>query len=436
MKQKRYDQFYGWKMLAVLWCMYCLMQGFVMYGEPVLNTFMVIQLDFARTILGVGTTVLVISQAFAGPLVSKAIEKRGIKFTFVFGASIVLVSSILMGTIVKTPWGYWLCFGVLSGIGMAFAGMFSVQTGVNYWFREKRGLAIAIALTGSGVGGWIAGQLLNKIIVATNNYMTGWHLISVVCVLAIILALLFVVNRPEDIGQIPDGKNYDEEAEGGDEGQKGRFSRVFKLKGNEPVPKVLRDYRFWGVIIGLASLRFCYNICVSQGIIHLLDQEIPTAVAATSIGSMTLLSTVGRLVTGFFVDKIEPRICWVIGMLIFLIGVASLWQASAPWMAYLFSGGVGVGFGISYVASSALISNYFGVDTFPKLMGIVFPVQHVFGALAPITAGISYDMTGSYDIIFTLGLIFTVVGIVGIAFAKIPKKGVGELKEYRDALAH
>jgi MFS family permease len=414
MQQKR--KFYGWKMVGILWAVYFLMQGLVLYGEPVINTIMVIERGFTRTILGLGSSTFVLFQGFAAPFVARLIDKKGIRSTIVIGAALIAVSSLLMGFFVSKEWQYILCFGVLSGVGLGFGGMISVQSGVNYWFHERRAFAMSIALTGSGFGGFVAGNVFNGVIRAFDgNWRMGWHIITFTCLLTVCISLLWVKNKPEDLGQRPDdGYTPPEKHAAGPQ-------RVFKTKGSVPFKTAIQMPKVWFVIITLVTIRFSYNICVSQGMIHLMDVGIPQQIAGLSVGTMTLFSVIGRFGAGVVGDRFEPRVIWIGGMLIFIAGILFLQYAATPWHAVAYSLCVGIGFGSSYVCSASLLANYFGADTFPLIMGVAIPAQMVIGALSPTMAGYFFDRTGSYNIPFTIALAAIVAGTASLCLARPPK---------------
>ena len=419
---KGYGKFYGWKFLAAIWVIYCLMQGIVLYGASVVNTFTMMDLGFSRGTLGAGVTVYQICGSVAAPLVTWVINKKGIRFSMVVGSAVVLLSCGLLALFVSDGMQYVAVYGVLSGLGMALAGMLPLQVGVNHWFREKRALAMAISLTGSGVGGFVSGALFNAI-----NSSFGWHacwwFVAATTVVTIIVVLVFVVNKPEDIGQIPDGKDYESEPDSK------RFSKVYKTVGNFPVKKVLKDYRIWVIMLSLVFMRFAYNICVSQGMAHLLDQNLDTVVAASAVGSMTLIGVVGRLISGSIGDKVEPRWIWAAGMIVMGGGIACLWFASSAAYVWAFAALVGIGFGFSYVSSTVIIANYYGADTYTLLMAFVFPVQFILGSLGPTFAGVVYDVMGDYSLAFLVSLIMVAVSVVCIASASPPRslaEDVGE----------
>ena len=420
---EKYGRFYGWKFLAAVWVIYCLMQGIVLYGASVVNTFAMMDIGASRGELGLATTVYQICGSCASPFVTWLINKRGIRLSMTLGAIVIIVSCVILAVGVVSGIGYVAVYGMLTGLGMSMAGMLPLQVGVNHWFREKRALAMAISLTGSGVGGFVSGAIFTFINGAF-GWRACWWFVAGTTLIAIVVVVLFVVNKPEDIGQVPDG-NPLEEAHGGARSTTG-FSRVFKVVGNIPIKAVLRDYRVWAIVVSLVFMRFSYNICVTQGMAHLLDQGLDTAVAASAVGSMTLLGVIGRLGAGFVGDKVEPRFIWAAGMVVMGAGIVAIWFASSPTHVWLFALGVGVGFGFAYVMSTVLIANYYGADTYTGLMAFMFPAQFILGSLGPTFAGVAYDTFGSYSPAFFVSLIVVGVSVVFVLAAAPPKKLAAE----------
>lgn len=69
-------RFYGWTIVASLWVIYFLNVGFPMYGGQTVNTFMSDEMQFNRTILGLGFSLFNLFQGLAGPLIGYTIQKR------------------------------------------------------------------------------------------------------------------------------------------------------------------------------------------------------------------------------------------------------------------------------------------------------------------------------------------------------------------------
>jgi MFS family permease len=414
------QKFYGWRIVWVLWIVY-IIEGLVMYGIPVLNSFMVVETGMGRGILGLGASLYLIFQGLSGPFVGKSIKKYGVKFAVIVGAALIFVASILMAAVVDSPLGFLIAFGLLTGIGLGFSGNFTVQSGVNYWFEKRRGMAMSIVMTGAGIGGFAAGYILNGILSYTGgSWRTGWYFIAVTCIVVSVIALLFIINRPEDVGQKMDGGETG--SNGLDKRAMQKKYRVYKTQTDTAFNEVLKDRRLWFSIIAICTLRFAYSLCTAHAILHLLDRGIPQVIAATALGTMTLVSVAGRLIAGTVSDWVESHIVWAGGMVIFIIGFLNLMFVQSSVMAVAFSVLCGFGFGAAYVCVGTMLANYYSPNTFPQVMGIVFPFQMVVGGLSPFTVGIIYDLTRSYTIGFGIGLAGLVIGTTAIILAVPPRK--------------
>ena len=67
-------------------------------------------------------------------------------------------------------------------------------------------MALALVLVGAGVGGSISAPLLTSVIAAEHgNWRAGWFCLSAAGLAGALVSILFVKNRPEDVGQVADG---------------------------------------------------------------------------------------------------------------------------------------------------------------------------------------------------------------------------------------
>jgi MFS family permease len=142
-------------------------------------------------------------------LVAAAILRCGMRWTFALGSSLILAGALWLCLVATRPWHYLLGFGVLVGTGISFGTIVPAATAVTRWFVRYRGRAMAVTLSASGFAGFFGAPLINGILAATGGkWRLAWLVVSVVTILSGILALLFVKERPEDLGQVADGRNH------------------------------------------------------------------------------------------------------------------------------------------------------------------------------------------------------------------------------------
>ena len=160
----------------------------------------------SRGTFGFASTLLNLFVGIPSTLVAISIVRLGIRSTYLIGSAFVCAGSLFLAFATTKPWQFLLGFGVINGIGVCFGDIIPGSTAAARWFERYRGRAVGLVLSGSGVCGFfMAGQIDKLLRAHDGNWRLGWEIVAAGAVLAGIIALLFVKERPEDLGQLPDG---------------------------------------------------------------------------------------------------------------------------------------------------------------------------------------------------------------------------------------
>ena len=198
--------FYGWTLLGILWVVLFINLAFPAFGSSVINTYMAADLHLDRAMLGLSYSIYLMMSGLPAPLVALCVNRKGIRFTMLLGGALVTVGSLLMAFVVSSGVGAVVCFGLIVGAGVATGGPLPTQTSVTRWFVRRRALALAILLSGGGIGGFVAAPLLDRVIrLAGGNWRAGWLLIAGLSAVVAVVIAVFVKESPKDFGQSPDG---------------------------------------------------------------------------------------------------------------------------------------------------------------------------------------------------------------------------------------
>ena len=277
---------------------------------------------------------------------------------------------------------------------------------------------MAIALTAWGIAGFIGAPLIDRVLAARGgDFRTAWYLIAGLSVVSAGIAYRFVKERPEDLGQTPDGQRA-----GATSAASAPVSHLVTSHAWTPA-EAYRTRAYWLIYIGSIACQFPSFFFTAHGILHLRGAGIGAADAAWAMGLYTLGGIAGRLTGGVLVDKIAARCTFMIGLSFYVVGTFlalrinahSLWIADAAAMLY------GAGMGASFTCLNTMIGNYYGPAAFPRLNGTVMMLSAIVCSGAGVIGGKLFDVSQSYAPAFLLNLAICAAGLVALSLAKMPE---------------
>lgn len=392
----RQPDFYGWKLLAIFWLIIFTNFAFPLYGASVVNTYMAADLHWDRSELGLAYGIFQWMAGAPAPLVALCITKRGVRFTAALGCVIVIAGAILMALVVHTSLQTNLVYGVMMGVGAMTGGVLVAQTGINRWFSKRKGLAITLVHTGGSMGGFVAARTLDGVIRAFHgNWRAGWLLMAALSSVAAVLAILFVKERPSDLGQFPEGESA---ADSSTTPTAARASAkgVYKTAEDWTLREVLRTRAIWLFLASILGFSTGYPLYLAHGVAHLRDLGYAPADAASSISIMLLSALFGTLFYAAVADLVEPRFVWAVSSIVFVIGVLLALRASGPAGLYLYAIVMGTSFGASFSAMMVVPANYFGAKAYAPVISFTMVIGTTAGATAAYVGGYVFDRVGSY----------------------------------------
>lgn len=392
--------FYGWKLLAALWAILFINLAFPTYGLSVLDPYMAADLHLDRTMLGLTYAVYMAMTGIPAPLAAWCVHRFGIRWTLVAGNLLLLLGAAAMAAFVSSPLAIVLVAGAVVGTSDAIGGPVPAQASVTVWFVRRRSFALAILLSGAGVGGFIAAPLLDRVVAhSALGWRAGWWVIAGLALIACAIAWLAVKERPEDIGQMPDG------AAVGDEGSalgrlRGERAAVHVTREDWSPWQALRSTTFWVLMAAALGFSAALTLFLAQGVSHLEDLHHSASSAALALSVSVICGLAANLGVGFLGDRIDPRWLWAACSALDAVGVLALLGARSDAAMFGAAAILGVAGNGCMVCMVTLLGNYFGPRAYAAVFGVTSAIQSTLGAAAPIAAGYWYDHHGSYGPIF------------------------------------
>jgi sugar phosphate permease len=381
----RRSLFYGWRVLIASIISMTVTSGLAAWANGLYVRPLEAEFGWSRAEVSLGFSAAILVSGLAGPLIGVWIDRRGPRSAIVFGSVFTALTYLLLAS-TQELWQWYLYSAVNAGFRqmMFFIPM---QVLISRWFDRKRGAAMSIWGTGFSLGGFLTLPLLAFAIDATD--WRGGFIFSAVLVVGVVLPIaLFVLrDRPEDVGELPDGEPRPDT----DEPPRPVWGLTLAQAVRRPLFWVLSIalmLYFFGAIGWMTHIVPFYE---SRGISR------DTAAILLSISSGAGIAI--RLAIGAYADRFErfeapasaATALIAIGMALLLIepGWGGVIAFTALWV---------IGTSVGPLVESLGLTRAFGLAHFATILGFVVVIETAGEVLSPSVTGAIFDSTDSYDL--------------------------------------
>ena len=327
----------------------------------------------------------------------------GVLFDKIGGRALMLFATAFGGlglillSISHSTWAFFASFLVLSvGFTIFYAGIGPALAA--HWFRRHLGKAMGILLAGTSLGGVLTPLLVWLI----DTY--DWRWAAVACAIGLFVigipTSLILRHRPEQYGLLPDGspKEMSEVEEEwiprAKEALNPEYDSDFTLK------ETVRTWTFWAIAVSQAIAIFGLVSVHVHIFPHLENEDFSRTTAARVVTIVTLMGLATRFGFGWLGDIFNRRLVLACAYILQGLGVITLAYVGSVWTLVIFI----IVFGLAAEAYSAvmysLITEYFGRAYIGAIYGMTLIPYSVGAVLGPYLAGVVFDATESYTLIF------------------------------------
>ncbi len=385
--------FYGWVIVAACMVIMAMHTG-LMYTYGVFFKHLTADFGWSRgATAGVQSVFMVTHGLFAivmGWLVDRFGPARVMAVgAFISGLGLALTSQI------NALWQLYMTYGVIFGIG-AGAGFITTMATTARWFIKRRGLALGIVASGSGLGTMLLAPVAERLITAF-DWSTAYLVLGVAAWAIMIPCALLLRRDPAEKGLRPYGSDEVMTSVKGME----------QLEANTAETGInLRAAARYKPLWMLFIIFFLFNFCLQMVMVHLVnyatDIGIASLYAAIFISIIGIGSFIGRITMGGASDRIGANTALVICCAIMVTTLIFLVFAREPWMFYLFALVFGFAYGGEVPQMPVLIGQFFGMRAVATLVGVTVLGATIGGAFGAWVGGQIFDVTQSYQLAFTI----------------------------------
>ncbi len=416
-KKDKTGLYWGWYVVAGAFMVLSINYGarycFGIFVKPLAEDY-----GWSRSVISLGASINMFIYSAGSVFVGRIVDRLAPRWVITAGALIASLSFILT-SYVKTPFQFYVVYGLLTGLGSSGMGVVVSNSSVGKWFIRKRGLAIGVSTMGISFGTVLLTPTAGAI-VKDFGWQTGFLFLGIVVFLIGVTLSQLLMGRtsPEAYGLLPDGETREE--------------AVLKVESplqppRMPLRDIFRDLRFWtlGVAFGLAIMTLM-SVFVHQ-VAYAQDNGIDRVAAASSLGVVGMAGFVGQFFFGWLSDRLkDPKYAAILGMTFMTLGMVILLKVSTVKLLYIYALIYGFGYGSLAPMMPILAADRFGRHVLGSVYGMLTFFIGIGGSAGPILGGIIYDRFGSYTSVW---LTNTVVLIVVAAMLLTLKAGNPSVKE-------
>jgi len=306
-----------------------------------------------------------------------------------FGArKVILPSVVLFGLGILSLsflspflWHFYAVYLVLGVVGMGTSPV-PYSTVISHWFDKRRGLALALAMSGISLGVFIIAPLAQALISAV-----GWRQTYMVLGLLIIGGTLPVVGvlfkeSPQLMDLEPDGVSG---ADAGTPPQQGQG-----LSGRE----AWHTASFWLMAGAFFLSSVSFHGCIIHLVPLLTDRGVTPQSAALAISLVATGAFVGRLGCGYLLDRVFAPYVAMGFFGGFALGIGLLWNSTGGVPAFVAAVPLGLMVGAETDLMAYMVSRYFGLRAFGEIYSYIFAAFVLGAVIGPLLMGAGFDATG------------------------------------------
>ena len=378
--------------------------------------------DWGRTALAAAISLSRLEAGFLGGIEGFLVDRFGPRIMILLGIILTSLGMIFLSRI-NSLLAFYLIFILMVTAGRSLSSMIAIDTTVANWFIKRRGTAFGLLRSAVAVGA------AGVIVVAWFIDMYGWRTAFVATGIGTLLigvpTALVMRHRPEQYGMLPDGEIPDTarsqplDIRGGSEDAADVAEVEEEPDIGMTVMEALKTKPFWALSFGFSIRLLVTGAATLHAIPLVEDLGYSPATAAAVLGSMGMVSIIGRLGGGFLNDALGTKIVAVASVCSLAVSCIVIAYAQNLWHIILFVALYAPSYGCSAATMPAIKGDYFGRKSYGTILGLSGMVQMAGSMLGPVYAAYVYDVSGSYRLAF---LSFAVLLVISAAlFASLQR---------------
>jgi len=345
-----------------------------------------------------------LSAAFLGRWVEKVGPKVSGTTAGIFYGIGILGSGLAVQ--LESLWLFYLCYGVIGGIGLGLGYITPVSTLVK-WFPDRRGLATGMAIMGFGFAALIFGPVMQSLFdsVGVSN---AFYILGVIYMVLILSSARYIERPPE--GYLPEGYNP------------GEGKTIKKDIANISADAALKTPRFYYIWI-MMFINIACGIAIISAASPMMQEKLnyTPMEAAAIVGFIGVFNGLGRIIWSTLSDYLGRANTYIMFFAFQILAFYFLPKMTMElsFLVVLFT--VITMYGGGFATLPAFLGDLFGTKQLGAIHGMVLAAWGLAGVVGPTIYDMVKTATGSLD---TTLEVFAGLFIVALLISFLMKRTV------------
>ena len=332
--------------------------------------------------------------------------------------TVIATSAVLAGmSFVGELWQVYVLFAVSGCFAVASTRLLISLVTAN-WFTAKRGLAISIALSGSGFGGAILSPIVSSLIVSV-GWRSAFLVLAAICMVAALPITAYSFRtKPSEIGLKPLGENPGDPSVS-TAGDKDEHTAPEVSVGWSRIKK---SPAFWLLVVAFLFMGLVNGAILPNQVTNMTSVTVNGAKIVTGghdpMWAGTVLSVymvtvvIAKISLGAIYDRFGLRFGNVLGSVACIVACVALCFPTTDLGPIVAAVSFGIGTCMGTITPTIAASKQFGMADLGKVTGTITSLEMVGGTVGAIVSGVLFDGTGSFASTWIVCLACSVVMLV------------------------
>ncbi|MEM1089063.1 MAG: MFS transporter [Pseudomonadota bacterium] len=328
-------------------------------------------------------TVFSITGILAVPVVGWLTDKYSVRRVVLGSLVGTVIGYLCLAYLTRSLITYYISAAVISLLGAGTTPITWTKA-ISGWFDRQRGLALGLALAGTGFAALTAPNYVAAIL-DRYDWRTAYLGLALIPLLAIPLVYLLLKEPPGSHSAKADGE-----------------SAGSALTG-VTVAEAIRDWRLWVIFASFFLLSGAIGGSIPNLVPLLMDASMERSQAAGIVGLIGVAVIAGRVVVGYCIDRFwAPGVAAVVQAAPVLSAIILLQPELSIPLVTVAVVLIGFAAGAEFDLIAYLVGRYFGLRHYAKIYTVPYIGFAVSAGLAPTFFGYLFDIQGSYNLVMQI----------------------------------